>query len=392
MMLHQESLALAAFAVSLALTASLSAMGIILRGQPGLRWWILALWLAAGGTVLLGFRGRLPDVIPVMGGHTLLALGAVMTWAGVRELCERPLKLGLGLGFTGSYLAVHAYFLFGYPSFAIRGLNYTAMSAAWNLAIAWTLFRHAPSDLLRSFRLVASLFLVDALGSLGILLFKALDPQAAAPQRLNGLAAAQYLQGVVLGTLEVMGFVLLLNHRLLRKVQESARRDGLTGVLNRRALDEEASRLLEVCHRQRIPCALAMIDLDHFKDLNDRFGHAAGDAALRHIANLLQGELRKADLLGRYGGEEFCILMPGTPLELARGVAERLRERATHCGPTWNGQALPLTFSLGLACSEGLGAADYPALQGRADRCLYQAKQRGRDRVEIEGGAGGSGD
>lgn len=389
MMLHQESLALAAFAVSLALTASLSAMGIILRGQPGLRWWILALWLAAGGSVLLGFRDRLPDVIPVMGGHTLLALGAGMTWAGVRELCERPLKLGLALGFTGSYLAVHAYFLFGYPSFAIRGLNYTAMSAAWNLAIAWTLFRHAPLDLLQSFRLVASLFLVDALGSLGIFLFKLLDPQAAAPQRLNGLAAAQYLQGVVLGTLEVMGFVLLLSHRLLRKAQEAARRDGLTGVLNRRALDEEATRLLEVCRRQEIPCSFAMIDLDHFKDLNDRFGHAAGDAALRHVAGLLEGGLRKADLLGRYGGEEFCIVMPGTPLDQARSVAERLRERVALRPPIWEGRAIPLTFSLGLACSGGLEPVDYSGLQARADRSLYRAKQGGRNRVEAETSEGG---
>lgn len=387
-MLHQESLALAAFVISIALTASLTAMGVILRGQPGLRLWILALWLAAGGTVLLGFRGRLPEVVPVLGGHALLVFSAALSWAGVREFCGRPLNLRLAYGFAALYLAVHAHFLFGHPSWAARSLNYTVMAAAWNLAIAWTLFRQGPAGLDRSTRLVASLFLLDALCALGFLLFKLLDPQAHAPARLNALAAAQYLQGLVLGTLEVLGFVLMLSHRLLAKAQEAARRDGLTGILNRRALDEEAARLVEVCHRQRIPCSLAMIDLDHFKDLNDRLGHAAGDAALRHVAELLQGELRKADLLGRYGGEEFCIVMPGTPLEQARGVAERLRERVAQKGPVWESQILPLTCSLGLACSDGMGPGDPAALQARADRCLYRAKALGRNRVESEVGSG----
>lgn len=372
MMLHQESLALAAFVVSLALTFALTATGAILRGQAGLRWWILALWLAAGGSVLLGLRGRLPEAIPVLGGHALLSLSAALSWVGAREFCGKPPRLRWAFGLVGLYLAIHAQFLLGFPSLSIRSLNYAVMAAGWNLAIAWCLFFHAPEGLSRSSRLVAALFLLDALCGGGAILFKFQDSRD--PARLDGLASAHFLVGLMLGTLEVMGFVLLLSHRLLAQVREAARRDGLTGVFNRRALDEEATRLIEVCRRQGIPCSLAMVDLDHFKELNDRFGHAAGDAALRHVADLLQRGLRKVDLLGRYGGEEFCIVMPGTSAEQARGVADRLLDGLALSPLSWEGRDIPLGFSVGLSCSDGGEAGDYPALQARSDRCLYRAR------------------
>ncbi len=258
------------------------------------------------------------------------------------------------------------------------------MAAGWNGAVAWTLIRWAPEGVERGSRWVGWVFGVDALGGVGVLGFKLLHANALGAETLSRLAGFQFLVGLVLGILEVMGFVLLLSQRLLGHIQECARRDGLTEVLNRRALDEEAPRVLDMCRRQGMPCTLAMIDLDHFKRLNDTLGHAAGDAAVRHTANVLLRELRKADLLGRYGGEEFCVLMPGTPLAQARVVAERLLSAVAGEPLRWEGQDVPITFSLGLAGWEGVGAPSYEELQGRADQCLYRAKALGRNRVEME--------
>ncbi len=164
---------------------------------------------------------------------------------------------------------------------------------------------------------------------------------------------------------------------LNRELAEQALSDALTGCANRRALlqrlDEELQRRRRVAH----PLCLAMIDIDHFKSVNDRFGHAVGDQALQHVAQLLRAGLRGSDLLARVGGEEFVLMLVDTPLPAARATLERLRQRLAAAPLPASGERL--TVSMGLA--EAQAGDDCDRLLARADAGLYAAKQGGRDRV-----------
>lgn len=383
MNLHIETLAIAAFVVSLALTFAMTAMRIFLKGQPGLRRWTQALWLVAAATVLFGLRGKVPDVVPVLVGNAFLALAAALTWMGMREFCGLSQDLRPVLGVTAACLAVQALFLWGHPSFEARSINVILTSTIWNLASAWTLYRHGPPDLTSSTRLVSFLFFTDAAIGLGLIVPNLIGARQSDPGLIQATQVTQYLAGLAIGTFEVLGLAVMLNQRLLAELRRVARVDGLTGILNRRGLDAEAPRLLQICQRQRLPCTLLMADLDHFKRFNDTHGHAGGDGALRHFAALVGSQLRASDLFGRYGGEEFCILMPGTQGDLARLAAERLRIHVSANPVPLNGALLPLTVSLGLAVYDGNGSADFAALLDQADQGLYRAKALGRNRVEV---------
>jgi len=122
-------------------------------------------------------------------------------------------------------------------------------------------------------------------------------------------------------------------------------------------------------------------DLDHFKKLNDTLGHAAGDAALRHIARILEGAVRDKDLVARIGGEEFAVWMPHTPMESGLEVAERIRSTVESTQWRWSGEPYGLTISCGVAAYPDT-VRDVANLRGAADAALYSAKQRGRNRVE----------
>ncbi len=167
------------------------------------------------------------------------------------------------------------------------------------------------------------------------------------------------------------------------ELRQAAYRDALTGLHNRHAL-ALLSGPLQRGSEHDAPAAVLVLDVDHFKAVNDQHGHATGDEALRHVAQQLQAVLRSGDLLLRWGGEEFVVGLAGTPLALALRVAEKLRERiATHPLPRADGVPLVLTASVGVSAvapGETLAAAI-----GRADAALYRAKRDGRNRVVADG-------
>ena len=168
--------------------------------------------------------------------------------------------------------------------------------------------------------------------------------------------------------------------RLVSELKRASRHDPLTGLLNRRAIDEALAAEVQRARRLGVPFSVLMLDVDHFKPINDTHGHAAGDRALQHLATLLTSQMRDIDRVGRYGGEEFVVLLPGTPQEQAHGLAQRLCEKVAALPPMWRDTPLPVTVSIGLA--EWLGDSDgLPALLARADAALYRAKEGGRNRV-----------
>jgi diguanylate cyclase (GGDEF)-like protein len=174
---------------------------------------------------------------------------------------------------------------------------------------------------------------------------------------------------------------------LRRHFEQAALSDPTTGFRNRRWLDEMLPRIIQRHVHASQPLCVAIMDIDHFKRVNDSFGHPAGDAVLVRVAEIVRANLRPTDLASRMGGEEFALIFPDAPLPGAIVAAERLREAVASASFAHEGVPLPrITVSLGLAMLEpGL---DAPRLLARADQALYRAKGSGRDRVDWPGSEG----
>lgn len=169
---------------------------------------------------------------------------------------------------------------------------------------------------------------------------------------------------------------------LQSSLQWQAWHDTLTRLYNRGALFEKARQLAQRCRMQKQPLSVIQIDLDHFKSINDRFGHQAGDRVLTHAAGLIGGTLRASDVAGRVGGEEFCVVLPETSLAQAERIAERIRQRLNEKEIlVAKSTTIRISASLGVSGSQETDDYDFEQLQSLADRRLYLAKQAGRNRV-----------
>jgi diguanylate cyclase (GGDEF)-like protein len=189
---------------------------------------------------------------------------------------------------------------------------------------------------------------------------------------------------VVLGALVItlLIYFLLANRTYRARLVQLAREDSLTGLPNRRSTAELAEQALRAASNGQRPLTLAVIDMDHFKDINDRCGHAAGDTVLREFARAGREALRESDILGRWGGEEFLLVMPDTPLELALASLERLRTLVFNITLPPSGRGLRVSMSAGLASlDESTHSLD--ELIAQADAALYTAKNEGRDLIRI---------
>jgi diguanylate cyclase (GGDEF)-like protein len=164
--------------------------------------------------------------------------------------------------------------------------------------------------------------------------------------------------------------------------KERSRRDSLTGLLNSGATFDVLSRHLEIGALQETPTSVVLADLDEFKKVNDTYGHLAGDTVLVEFARRMGDTVRSSDAIGRWGGEEFLILLPGARLDAAIALAEKVRLRLAESAVLAGDRAIPITASFGVACSDALTALGVDALVEAADQALYQAKAHGRNRVE----------
>jgi diguanylate cyclase len=173
--------------------------------------------------------------------------------------------------------------------------------------------------------------------------------------------------------------------KLTKELEESRREasiDFLTQVANRASFDRAITDMVNDFYRRNYPFALLMIDIDKFKNINDTYGHQAGDYVLKELARLLKSQLRARDVIARYGGEEFAILLPGVSFSQAIRIAERLRRSVEKHLFKYNDQTIPVTISVGVAMMrEGL---DETALIERADKALYLAKKSGRNQVKTD--------
>lgn len=380
MSLDFQTVAVLGYLLCLGFALGFSLLLVVLRGQPVLQLWTASQWLLAVSVTLLALRAQLPQVPAiVLGNLTIAASGALLLCGVARHLGLRlppwqPLLLA-ALFMTGIVV-----FLVPFPSLAIRLDVFSVFAVLINAWMAWLLLRHAPAQQRTSCRLAAVIFLAQALLYLVRLGLPVAPGAGDDILRTGAPMFATYLGGIVLELARCFALVLLLVERMLVELRRSARTDGLTGLLNRTAVLADGELTLRQCRRQHIPMALLLLDVDHFKQINDRWGHLEGDRVLHHFADVL-ARCVDADthLLGRYGGEEFVLLLPGTDQAQARLHAAHIREQL-RLQPARIGEVtVSVTTSIGLAVATG--SEDLAALLAAADTALYQAKADGRDRT-----------
>jgi diguanylate cyclase (GGDEF)-like protein len=355
-------------------------------GEPGaartsLRLRAAALALEAAGWGMLALENHFSQGQLLLGGNALNLLAQGMGVLALRMLLDVPLRwrLLLAVGVFG-WLGV-AWFGVGQPDYRLRVL-WGSVAIMVNILLSVQALRSDRER--RNSRARSVLLLVLALAAALLvwrntqLWFSPAAPGAISqPSFIN---AFYVLFSGMQPLFASIGFLLLYNEVLQRKLHLLARVDPLTGVGNRLALNEAANRLLAQAIRWRRPLGVLMLDADHFKSVNDRFGHGGGDKVLLELVESIRAALRADDVIGRVGGEEFAVLMPDTGPDGAEVVAERIRS-AVECTPLIiEGHVVQLTVSIGVAVALA-DERDARAILQRADMALYSAKRAGRNRV-----------
>lgn len=221
-------------------------------------------------------------------------------------------------------------------------------------------------------------FVVSLIGTL-LALLAYLYKYADVPEHTQALALSDSL--ICLGSIWVAMHLYERNReRTTGELQRLATTDTLTGLQNRRQLEKVFAHLAATADRQKHALGVVIVDLDHFKQINDRWGHHAGDAVLVHAAGLLRDNLRKSDWAFRLGGEEFCLLLPLASRHAGEAIAESMRRRIAERPCDLEGQVIPLSASIGLSVYPD-DARAFEQLLSRADERMYRAKQQGRNRV-----------
>jgi len=314
-------------------------------------------------------------------GATLMASGIGLQFNGIQAFktgyCNRYIPWLL----AGLVFIQGIWFVVLHPDVHARVVANSVVFTLCNAACARALFIRIEQPLRTaywftgaSFAVVAAMFLTRAI----VVFLAPANTYALYSQTL--LNPVSFFIGSMAQMCLAFGLVLMLNYRLAADLQKLASSDALTGALNRRSLEQEAARLSARCNRTKDTLAVMMIDVDHFKSINDRYGHPVGDEVLRRLAETAQKTIRSDDYFARYGGEEFCILLPSTTEKDAWILADRLRQTYAATAMEFGGEVLRSTISIGVSDSKHAGL-EFTALIAAADQAMYRAKQEGRNRV-----------
>lgn len=353
--------------------------GYYQKKMAGIRELGLGILITGFGFLLLGLRGLIPEWSSVILANCTIFGGFVMMSESTRLFMGLgPLNPRIGLVLGPVLAALFTINTYWAPSVHFRIVWISLFLALQAGLSAADIIRSKQPDLLLARAMTAIPFAVTSL----FFLFRALWAFSETGLQTFMSAGTVHQLGFLVIDLLILtasfGFMWLTSARLEKELRDQARIDNLTGVFNRRAMEELSQRELARVSRHGRPLSLIMVDIDHFKRLNDNHGHQAGDMVLSKLAGILKNNLRSQDFVIRYGGEEFLLLLPDTDLDRAGLAAEKLRVYVRETGFGSQGD-LKATISLGAA--EFQPGEDWEQLVGRADAALYQAKEQGRDRV-----------
>jgi diguanylate cyclase (GGDEF)-like protein len=355
-----------------------------------LTWWLGGAWHWLASSVSTGLALALlmlPNIgsesLRVILAGALVVMGAVTLRRGLQYFLKLPqtdgVHLMLGLGVATFNIAVS---LPRQWDTLAEVLN--CLAVGWILGrTAWESFKPIKEEFNAPTAWVHALLLSAAVTVFSLAAVTHMTPALHWPWLKWSEEASRFVMVFASVTLSIMtSFILgyMVVTRLVRRLEHLSHHDGLTGLLNRRAIEYLLDREDQRLQRFGDPYSILLVDIDHFKRINDRLGHAAGDAVLCAVARTLQASAREVDRVARYGGEEFCILLPHTLNEGAIQAAERLRTAVSQIDVPWNDEHIAVSISTGLACAGEPGEA-LQSLLRRADDALYQAKSQGRNRV-----------
>ncbi len=315
-------------------------------------------------------------------GNLSIVLAVMSLQRGIWLFIRRPLAYrGHALAFAVALVA--SWIGLDPAAGAIRVGVLSGVQAALGLSIALGLYRYARDTLQLRWPVLMTLPLLFSGAAYAARGLRALlVPGSVSAEMIvdSGLNVGSGFAYVVLSLSLHAMLLLLVVTRLVNHLRHLSHHDGLTGLLNRRALEEALGAQVQRSRRGGEPFCVLMLDVDHFKRINDQWGHPIGDLALKHLSALLRGHMREVDQVGRFGGEEFLILLPGLTAASALQVAERLRELVASAPLPHGEENIPMSISAGMAQWAG-AAEDVSRLLVRADAALYGAKQHGRNRI-----------
>lgn len=346
------------------------------RSIAGLAEWAAAPLLWCGAIALFLARGALPEVLTIVAANGLLFAGALLFYLGSRRqfgfpaLAPWSIWAALMLAFMGTL----SWFTEVEPSFAARVGTMTLAMCAVILAHMLLLLRQPR----RSFAVWLILLVLGLQALLWLFRFAGVQLGFAGGSLFQPSSLQLLFLGAASVTVPLMTIacVLVASDTLHIELEQMSSHDTLTRALTRRAVMRAGEEEIERSHRHGRPLSLLMLDLDNFKAVNDRYGHQHGDAILADFAARTSAQLRPTDRLGRYGGEEFLLLLPDTDLAAAQRVARRIH--AAGAGK----DDLSWSVSIGLTGLQG-ETDTLPAMLARADAALYQAKSGGRNRTQV---------
>jgi diguanylate cyclase (GGDEF)-like protein len=343
----------------------------------GFKQWSMASASAGVAMVLIFLRGQIPEIFGIFLANVILLFSASACLATVSKFYETAFPVRRCMAVFAAGMAGLLLWLWG-------GFSLTVPTVTVCVALSAILFDACALIVKKSQRpfSFSVILLASTLGIMAAMYcFRAVVTVLAAQPTSGTIGnSASQLGVLIVGALFIVsssiGFFVMVHEHQRNLIEALSRRDVLTGVLTRRAFFEDATRITQSSDAY----AVLMIDIDHFKSINDSFGHLGGDKVLAHCARLLMNAMRIDDVLGRYGGEEFCAILPNCGLtdaeKIAQSIVQQIREQNVMLGEQ---QIAKFSLSIGVAAHQH--AEDLLATIKHADEALYAAKNAGRDRV-----------
>jgi len=352
----------------------------------GMRWFAGALVAGWVKLILQGLEGKAPAILTGMVANELYLVSFTMQMLGLYWFAVRkPFRHTWVFASIGLLLAIYTVLFLAKVPYTGNLVNIPFLLIC--LASAWILITHAKPPFDAVARVTAAVLIAD----FGVAGYRAMLTNIryvrpwetvdahTDPRWIYSLAGMAFLACCM-----VMCFIWFLVAELEHELAEQARTDSLTGALNRRAMEEVALRETSRSIRHGNPLCMIVLDIDHFKHINDTHGHAAGDCVLKALVQQVRAMLRANDLMARTGGEEFTVLLPDTPAATGVIAAERLRRAIEELEVPFDSKSIRFTVSAGVAQLDP-GQGDWENMMRRADSAMYDAKERGRNAVRADG-------
>ncbi len=333
----------------------------------------LAFFAATIANILLLLSGSVSPFLSIVVAHCLLLSAFVLFYTGVLHFFKSQRKIGYAWALTVVATALTVYLVLTNDN--TRALTYVIAISFFlvRVVIAVEIFRQAADRIF--LKIFAWLMAGYAVFALNRIIFSLVYGTAPNQAQRSFLQTVSVLLSVSFAFLIGLSFLLMLCSDLLTLVKDESERDLLSGVLNRRGIEQKLETELKRATRTGHGLSIALIDIDHFKAINDYAGHAAGDTALRDVVSAISERLRPHDLLGRFGGDEFLLIFPRTSCSDAFNVSSKIEQSVRELSIPGDGR--PLTISTGLTQAAS-GEIAGPLL-ARADKALYSAKNAGRN-------------